>query len=286
MKKLLTLLLAGMFVFSAAACADAATAVKQKAAKMTYTKSFVQLPNLFASSLNSAASLSIPSGWQSTGITLDINYTSTMTNIVPLTYSLVDGELTASASANVHTERQDTILIEEIPDSGGDGGGDPITLDIHNTGKITTARNEWLQHVPAFYSEYASTFDFTGDGIADECEWLSDEPDALLCMPQAGKVNGVTELFGNLGGYANGFDKLSVLCDDDGNGIVEGNELDGIMLWIDSNKNGISDPGELHTLAEYGVAKLYTEQNNFVGKYETTNGETRTMWAWFPSVKR
>ena len=163
---------------------------------------------------------------------------------------------------------------------------EPITLDTTNTGKITTARNEWLMHSPTFYSEFASKFDFTGDGIADNCEWLSDNPDALLCMPVKGQINGVTELFGNLGGYANGFDKLSVLCDKDGNGIVEGSELEGLMLWVDSNRNGVADMGELKTLDSYGITKFYTDHKDFVGKYETSDGQTHTMWAWFPSLQQ
>jgi hypothetical protein len=206
----------------------------------------------------------------------------------PVSYQVIDGQLVAVRNA---TETKDITTTTNITTTTVNqtatvyGYGEPITLDTTNTGKITTAKNEWLSH-PAFYSEFASKFDFTGDGIANNCEWLSDNPDALLCMPVKGQINGVTELFGNLGGYANGFDKLSVLCDKDGNGIVEGNELEGLMLWVDSNRNGVADMGELKTLDSYGITKFYTDHENFVGKYETSDGQTHTMWAWFPSLQQ
>lgn len=213
--------------------------------------------------------------------------TTTVTNVlessisVEPVYEIVDGVLTQT---NVISNNSKIEVVEGSTEYLT-VTAEPITLDIHNTGKITTARNEWLMH-PAFYSEYASTFDFTGDGIADTCEWLSDNPDALLCMPENGRISSVTELFGNLGGYANGFDKLATLCDADGNGIVEGSELDGIMLWIDADRNGISDPGELKTLESYNISKIYTNHKNFVGQYETSDGHVHTMWAWFPTLKQ
>jgi hypothetical protein len=206
----------------------------------------------------------------------------------PISYEMHDGQLVAVRNA---VETKDITTTTNITTTTVNqtatvyGYGEPITLDTTNTGKITTAKNEWLSH-PAFYSEFASKFDFTGDGIANNCEWLSDNPDALLCMPVKGQINGVTELFGNLGGYANGYDKLSVLCDKDGNGVVEGSELEGLMLWVDSNRNGVADMGELKTLDSYGITKFYTDHENFVGKYETSDGQTHTMWAWFPSLQQ
>ncbi|MBR0518711.1 hypothetical protein IJJ97_02855, partial [bacterium] len=100
---------------------------------------------------------------------------------------------TVTITKNINTDTRTTTATVY-------GWGEPITLDTTNTGKITTARNEWLRH-SAFYGEFASKFDFTGDGIPDNCEWVADNPDALLCMPVKGQINGVTELFGDLGGY-------------------------------------------------------------------------------------
>ena len=285
MKKLLTLTLAGICALAFAATVDAATTSRVTTPSKTINRIVnptvvtiedVRLPDRSFTSSN--ASSSWTESWIVTGVT---TYSFEVSS-TPVTYSMVDGVLTASSQTTVtqNSARTDTRFTQTVNDL------DPLVLDIHQTGKITTAKNEWLPHAPEFYGEYASTFDFTGDGIPDQTEWLSENPGAFLCMPQNGQITGVAELFGNLGGYANGFDKLATLCDLDGNGVVEGEELSGIMLWIDSNRNGVSDPGELHTLESYGITKLYTDQENFVGKYETSDGSVHTMWAWWPTVKQ
>jgi len=308
MKKITSLLFAGIIAMAFATVADAGTVTRMDAMKVKNNKivnytyrtvstsqnlgSVSYYSNMEASLNNIRNSMS---GWsvsssssKSGAVTTRIDtYTRQTDEVVDVTseaevsYKMVDGVLKPVTNITVTETRLLTTYVSTVS-----GSGEPITLDTTNTGKITTARHEWLRHSPAFYPEFASKFDFTGDGIPDNCEWVSDNPDALLCMPVKGQINGVTELFGDLGGYANGFDKLSVLCDKDGNGVVEGKELDGLMLWVDSNRNGIADAGELKTLDSYGITKFYTDHKNFVGKYETSDGQTHTMWAWFPSLNQ
>ena len=313
MKKIATLLFAGIVAMAFATVADAGTVSKIKAPEVKNAKVVkyeykdvntsrdLGKVTWFASGKDGSMEDSLDaikagmSGWSySTSSSKDgavttrvDTYTRQTDEVIgvssssEISYAMVDGVLKPVIN-NVVTE---TRLLTTYTTTVS-GSGEPITLDTTNTGKITTARNEWLRHSPEFYPEFASKFDFTGDGIPDNCEWVADNPDALLCMPVKGQINGVTELFGDLGGYANGFDKLSVLCDKDGNGIVEGEELNGLMLWVDSNRNGIADAGELKTLESYGITKFYTDHKNFVGKYETSDGQTHTMWAWFPSLKQ
>jgi hypothetical protein len=314
MKKITSLLFAGIVAMAFAAVADAGTVNRIEAPvdNNIVRTVYVQDRNVnsggvdygYASSFASVnqgkmddyRAAMVAAGWNaSTSIVWGENnyrertdtFTRSEDNIIgvssssEISYAMVDGVLRQVVNNVVTITRQITNYT-----STSTGSGEPITLDTTNTGKITTARHEWLRHSPAFYPEFASKFDFTGDGIPDNCEWVSDNPDALLCMPVKGQINGVTELFGDLGGYANGFDKLSVLCDKDGNGVVEGKELDGLMLWVDSNRNGIADAGELKTLDSYGITKFYTDHKNFVGKYETSDGQTHTMWAWFPSLNQ
>jgi len=285
MKKITSLLFAGIIAMAFATVADAGTVTRMDAMKVKNNKivnytyrtvstsqnlgSVSYYSNMEASLNNIRNSMS---GWsvsssssKSGAVTTRIDtYTRQTDEVVDVTseaevsYKMVDGVLKPVTNITVTETRLLTTYVSTVS-----GSGEPITLDTTNTGKITTARHEWLRHSPAFYPEFASKFDFTGDGIPDNCEWVSDNPDALLCMPVKGQINGVTELFGDLGGYANGFDKLSVLCDKDGNGVVEGKELDGLMLWVDSNRNGIADAGELKTLDSYGITKFYTDHKNF-----------------------
>ena len=93
-----------------------------------------------------------------------------------------------------------------------------------------------------------SRFDINGDGFAELTEWL-DGTDGLLVDatgqsllvgrdgtrwsgPWSGK-----NLFGSPGGYADGWQKLS-LRDVNGNGRIAGEELDGLYVWQDLDADG------------------------------------------------
>jgi hypothetical protein len=43
-----------------------------------------------------------------------------------------------------------------------------------------------------------------------------------------------------------------------GNGLIDPGDsvYDHLLIWIDSNHNGISEPGELHTLREAGIFRI------------------------------
>ncbi len=203
-----------------------------------------------------------------------------------VSYVYEDGELKQVTNTVERVKGHDEVTTTNVSNNeSATVMYDPLILDIKGNNKISVANNEWLPHAPKFYQQFVSKFDFTGDGVARTCEWVSDNPDAFLVMPEKGRVDSVLQLFGNLGGYANGFDKLSTLCDTDKNGWVEGEELSGLALWIDANRDGICQPSELHSLQSFGVSRISTSEKNFAGSYQTTDGQTRTMWAWWPSVK-
>jgi hypothetical protein len=57
--------------------------------------------------------------------------------------------------------------------------------------------------------------------------------------------------------WDNGYEALSSL-DDDGDGRLRGGELGGIALWHDRDADGISDSGEIQTLAAHGISAIST----------------------------
>jgi hypothetical protein len=161
----------------------------------------------------------------------------------------------------------------------------PLVLDLDDTRVIDTAKNIWLPHTPKFFGNYAKTFDINGDGNDELCEWIAKSPhDALLVIPQNGKVENALQLFGTAGGYKDGFEKLAIVCDKDKNGWIEGNELKGLNLWLDENNDAICQPSELKNISDYKISKISIKHDNYKGKYLTADGASHTMWDWWPSI--
>ena len=161
----------------------------------------------------------------------------------------------------------------------------PLIFDLDKNGKLDTAKNEWRPHAPKFYVQFAKFFDITGDGVEDFTEWTSASPsDGLLVVPQNGKVHNALQLFGTAGGYIDGYEKLSLHFDTDGNGWVEGNELEGLAIWIDANNDAVCQDNELKTLEDFDIKRINVKHNDYVSKYETGDGQQYTMWDWWPAA--
>ena len=60
--------------------------------------------------------------------------------------------------------------------------------------------------------------------------------------------------------WSDGYEALGSL-DADRDGAVSGGELAGLSLWFDENQNGVSELGEVKTLEETGVTKLFYKAN-------------------------
>ncbi len=98
--------------------------------------------------------------------------------------------------------------------------------------------------------------------------WISSD-DAFLAIDKDGdgKITRQDELFGNE--KTSGFDILKNY-DSNGDGIIDANDtqFSNLRLWQDANENGITDEGELKTLAQAGIksiklnpSELNSEQN-------------------------
>ncbi|NMO17388.1 hypothetical protein HPC49_06545 [Pyxidicoccus fallax] len=81
-----------------------------------------------------------------------------------------------------------------------------------------------------------------------------------------GKITSGKELFGHVdlngkNSFDNGYEKLSKYFDKDGNGRVEGNELQGLKVWEDRNGDGVTQKGELVDATSRGINSLNTQFN-------------------------
>lgn len=156
----------------------------------------------------------------------------------------------------------------------------PLVLDMKGSGKIEASRGEWMPH-RRIYPERMAFFDLNGNGFPVYTEWVGPN-DGLLCKPNDdGSVDGSC-LFGTSTGFSNGFEALSVL-DQNGDRLIRGAELEGLMVWQDKNGNAKAEAGELTSVADVGITSIGVGHKKFVGSF-TINGETRRMYDWWPNV--
>jgi len=157
----------------------------------------------------------------------------------------------------------------------------PIVLDLSGSGQLEASGGKWLPHPRTFDRTHAVAFDFYNNGFPIIMEWVGPH-EGLLVEPKAdGTVDG-SSLFGTQGGWSNGYEKLS-LRDTNHDGMLSGDELKGLAVWVDANSDGKVDAGELKSLDELGITELNLRHVGFRSSF-TMNGKKQTMWDWWPSA--
>ena len=147
---------------------------------------------------------------------------------------------------------------DETPDTGpAENRTSPIVIDLDGDGIETLDIG-------------ASYFDLDGDGLSEMTGWVSPD-DGLLVHDRNGdgRISNGTELFGNHSILSNGqtaengFQALAEY-DNNGDGVIDAQDASYSVLqvWRDLNGNGISDIGELQSLADAGVLSISTGYTN------------------------
>ncbi len=136
-------------------------------------------------------------------------------------------------------------------------------------------------------------FDLVGDGISRLWPWPSADAAFLVWLPSpdAGVPSG-RRLFGSRTWWIfwlDGYEPLSML-DDNADGRLAREELDGIGVWRDLDGDGVSAPDEVTTAADFGVrwiAVAATRTEDGVPATDAgiglSDGSTRPTYDWTPT---
>ncbi len=126
---------------------------------------------------------------------------------------------------------------------------DPIVLDLNGDGASLVSPVDGV------------SFDLDGDGTAEQTGWVAPEDGLLaLDLDGSGAIEDGSEVFSENfgeGGFANSLEALASL-DDNGDGVIDSEDsaYDDILVWQDANSDGVSQAGELRSLAEHGIESI------------------------------
>ncbi|MEM7273384.1 MAG: hypothetical protein AAF547_09920 [Actinomycetota bacterium] len=144
----------------------------------------------------------------------------------------------------------------------------PIGIDLDGSGRVDRV-------------DAPVRIDLDGDGVIDTVTQWFAPGEGILLSTDAVAPSGWT-LFGDQGGrYPDGFAKLAER-DLDGDGVIAGPELRGLIVWRDRDGDAAIDPGEAAPIHRYGIVELPTTHRDLVAFATTGAGPVVIEDLWFP----
>lgn len=150
----------------------------------------------------------------------------------------------------------------------------PLVLDVDHSETVELSA----------LGDTGTYFDLDGDGQAELTAWVTGG-DGLLArdLNANGNIDDIAELFGTSGGAEDGFASLRALDTNADNRITGADDDWGdLVVWVDTNMDGRTQDGELHTLDDLGIASISLDATLQEGV--TINGNQITHEATFTTT--
>ncbi|MGO1074610.1 hypothetical protein [Inquilinus sp. CA228] len=156
----------------------------------------------------------------------------------------------------------------------GSGGHDPVALDLNGDGRIALVSLDDSQ----------AMFDFDGDGKKERVAWVGPQDGFLVAdLNGNGKIDQAKELALSLltPGADTDLEALAAVFDSNHDGKIDAQDADfgKLRVWQDANGNGVTDVGELKTLAQVGITSIdVSPQGSWHGADAMTEAD-RGKWS-------
>ncbi|MBZ9793910.1 cadherin-like domain-containing protein [Rhizobium sp. 3T7] len=219
--------------------------------------------NVSANSANSASEIaSLLAGQKGTfsGGVFVLAYSDVLgSNRVALYYSSDADGSNGTTSLVAVFDNYTSVISAGAPNSAGSyyllsNAIDPIILDLDHNGVALTSLDNGVQ------------FDINADGHKDQIAWTAGS-DGILAfdVDGNGKIDNGSEIFSPHfagGSYVDGLAALSTL-DSNHDGKIDATDeaFSKLTVWQDLNHNGITDSGELSSLADHSISSVSLDAN-------------------------
>ena len=151
-----------------------------------------------------------------------------------------------------------------------DNTANPIILDLDGDGIEISVFGD-------------AQFDLDGDGFQEAGHWVGPDDGFLVLDLGAdgsfgaadGTIDRAEELIWSLWGEEGQTDleALAHAFDDDNNGVINSDDAiwSDLRIWQDLNSDGVSDDGEVRTLADWGITQINVSYDNGTGYDDITD---------------
>ncbi len=189
--------------------------------------------------------------------------------------SAIDSGIASIDVASNHTNGSTTINDNEVIRSNtftktkeSQGVKEAIVLDMNANGVLDLETHT-----------NGASFDMDGDGEGESMGWVGTDAngvaDGILFHDNDGDLTSVThdEILFSDGVAGSNMASLDYWYDEDSDGYLSGDELDGFYVWQDHNGDAVVDAGEVNSTSDAGITSIDITSSDTTGAGSVNGNE-------------